>query len=55
MTTLQQVLLRTQALLDNTNVAPAANAEPCVMFQKDPVAYDRRIRRIAAESALEEA
>ena len=52
---LQQVLLGIQELLDNPNVASAANPGVCLLLQKDPAAYEGRIRRTAAESALEEA
>ena len=53
MITLQQVLLGIQELLDDPNVASAANPEVCILLQKDHAAYERRIRRTAAESALE--
>ena len=55
MITPQQVLLGIQGLLDDPNVASAANAEACGMFQKDHVAYERGVRGLAAGGALGEA
>jgi ubiquitin-conjugating enzyme E2 I len=46
----KQILLGIQDLLDNPNVASPAQAEPYHLFVHDKNEYERRVRKLAAES-----